>query len=96
VAQAWRKLWRKLSQLFLIQTVTLHVRGSSGQQNALGDGLKSPEVDGETAADSHRKVQAMIRAGSDHKAVETFVRQNARQYPFEPDRALRRHHDRQG
>ena len=38
--------------------------------------------DTETVTESHRHVQAMIRAGSDRASVEGFIRQNAREHPF--------------
>jgi len=41
----------------------------------------SPE-NGHIAAESHRKVGEMIRDGSDHKEVETFINQNAQKYSF--------------
>ncbi len=42
----------------------------------------APAASGQIVTDSHRRVQAMIRAGSDRAAVQAFIRQNARQYPF--------------
>lgn len=54
---------------------------------AYSDGLRiararAPEASGQIVTASHRKVREMIRAGSDRRAVEAFIRQNARRYPF--------------
>jgi uncharacterized protein len=54
---------------------------------AYADGVRVMRAGGSVAnanlvAESHKRVQALIRAGSDRIAVEAFIRQNARQYPF--------------
>ncbi|WP_158864030.1 alpha/beta hydrolase family protein [Maribellus comscasis] len=40
------------------------------------------DSDGHLAAESHRKIEKMIRKGSDYKDVEKFIRQNAQKYNF--------------
>ena len=54
---------------------------------AYSDGVRVRRRGGSDAdvgivTESHRRVQAMIRGGSDRAAVEAFVRQNAQQHPF--------------
>jgi len=40
------------------------------------------ELDGKIVAESHRKVEKMIREGNSHNEVEEFIRQNAQKYSF--------------
>jgi esterase/lipase len=40
------------------------------------------ELDGKIVAESHRKVEKMIREGYSHNEVEEFIRQNAQKYNF--------------
>ena len=60
---------------------------SISQASAFSDSLRivnrgdSP-ANGHIVAESHRQVEKMIRNGSDYKAVETYVNQNAAKYNF--------------
>jgi len=46
---------------------------------------------GHIVAESHRKVERMIRNGNDYKSVEKFIHQNSQKYPFMNQTGL---HDR--
>ena len=44
--------------------------------------LGGSEIDGKIAAESHRKVERMLRAGNSYEQVEDFIHQNAQKYIF--------------
>lgn len=44
--------------------------------------LGGSEIDGKIAAESHRKVERMIREGNSYEQVEGFINQNAQTYNF--------------
>lgn len=44
--------------------------------------LSGSEIDGKIAAESHRKVERMIREGNSYEQVEGFINQNAQTYNF--------------
>lgn len=50
--------------------------------------LGGSEKDGKIVAESHRKVERMIREGNNYKQVEDFIRQNAQKYNFMNQTAL--------
>jgi len=49
------------------------------------------KANGHIVAESHRKVEKMIRNGNDYKSVEMFIHQNTQKYPFMNQTGL---HDR--
>lgn len=60
---------------------------SISQASAFSDSMRivnrgNSPANGHIVAESHRQVEKMIRNGSDYKAVETYVNQNAAKYNF--------------
>lgn len=59
---------------------TTEAAAFSDGKRLLGSGL--PMADAQVAAETHRTVERMIRAGSSAAEVESFIQQNARKYGF--------------